>query len=1072
LPLDIHEINGPLRVLAGPGTGKTHALVDLYEQAVRGRLAGRGEILVLTFSTGAADEISRRIDQRLQDEYGEAWISTFHSFCARLLREHSPDRERLLLNGFQEWLVMRSVLGELDAAVLGSLEGVRRSDAFARDALTFVSLMKQNLVHPSALLLAAEASAGERLRVLATIYQAYQVRLRDVHMLDFRDLISGAIELLQSNTALREQLRARFRLILVDEFQDVDPAQFELLQLVAPPEAQPRLVVVGDPDQSIYGFRGTVPRLLSRDFASVYGSATQHLDEVRRSSQEALDAGERVLGATHPGREPRRLRTVVTPAPPAVVVARERDPVDEAFFVAREIKRLHAESPKLRRGDFAILLRSTTSFGGPFEEALRALGLPYEVRGSGATARNEVVRFLVGYLESLRRPDDPGAFEGALASSLGGVGAKTLGRLRANARERSRPLKRVVDRLMYALAARDPERYPLPWGGVAPAVEPGHERPEPDFMTFLTDEEMQSLHAAMVARHKLLERASNLTLTGLAYSVLIEDGAIRRLLDLELPEEQRDEAIADLRAAIEGLEAIEAVHERLAGSPPKLGDISGSLETLLAAAADDSEAAAGQRDAVQVMTVHQAKGLEFEVVFCSGFAHGLFPLPVRPHPLLDPDDRAWLEGFKVGFMPSWPSDPDGHLAEEARLAYVAMTRARSRLYLTYADAYLRQAGPSVFLDMAAPDAETRSYTRGSSRLQPADVLLSREAEVLLAAHRNALVDGVSERAAALGLDVAFLTSTDSGEPFESFGPGRNPTSVEIDHFSPTTLNDYLKCPRLYWYNHHPGLIDEPRSVAMERGGFLHKVLEDFHAHEGEWRPLDGDHQKEWLETALQSHLETYLEHMEGVLDRKREERQVRAVLTNYIKFVTGMQLIRRLRTVAIERRFSLQLDGSEIVGKIDRVNDVGDGEVEVVDYKTGSGKPMKYAYEAYFGPELYDVQLALYYIACREGFDEEGKPLGFTPRYLSLYYPKDWVWGGMRQDIFSVGRAAGLKEYREKLLTEEDLDRSRAIVVQAIERIKAGHFEPAPRELAGTCVTRFGGCPHAAVCPYGGAPPE
>ena len=1072
MPLDIHEINGPLRVLAGPGTGKTHALVDLYEQAVRERIAGRGEILVLTFSTGAADEISRRIDERLKDEYGEAWISTFHSFCARLLREHSPDRERLLLNGFQEWLVMRRVLGELDAAVLGSLEGVQRSDAFARDALTFVALMKQNLVHPSALLLAAEASAGERLRVLASIYQAYQQRLQNAGMLDFRDLISGAIELLQSNGPLREMLRARFRLILVDEFQDVDPAQFELLQLVAPAEAHPRLVVVGDPDQSIYGFRGTVPRLLSRDFAAVYGSATQRLDEVRRSGQDALDAGERLLAATHPGREPRHLRAVATSEPPALVVARERDPVDEAFFVAREIKRLHAEAPGLRHSDFAILLRSTTSLGGPFEEALRALGLPYEVRGSGATSRNEVVRFLVGYLESLRRPDDPDAFEGALASSLGGVGAKTLGRLRANARERSRPLKKVVDRLMYALAARDSQRYPLPWGAPAPVVEAGQERPEPDFMTFLTEKEMQDLHAAMVARHKLVDRASHLTLGGLAYSVLIEDGAIRRLLDLDLPTEQRDEAIADLRAAIEGLEAIEAVHERLLGARPKLADISGSLETLLAAAADDSEAAAGLRDAVQVMTVHQAKGLEFDVVFCSGFAHGLFPLPVRPHPLLDPDDRAWLEGFKVGFMPSWPSDPDGHLAEEARLAYVAMTRARQRLYVTHADAYLRQAGPSVFLDMAAPEAESRSYTRGSSRLLPSDVLLPREAEVLLASHRTALTDGIPARAAALGLDVAFLTSSDSGEPFESFGPGRNPTSVEIDHFSPTTLNDYLKCPRLYWYNHHPGLVEEPRSVAMERGGFLHKVLEDFHAHEGDWRPLDGDHQKEWLETALQGHLETYLAHMEGVLDRKREERQVRAVLTNYIKFVTGMQLIRRLRTVAIERRFSLQLDGSEIVGKIDRVNDVGDGEVEVVDYKTGSGKPMKYAYEAYFGPELYDVQLALYYIACREGFDEEGKPLGFTPRYLSLYYPKDWVWGGMRQDIFSVGRAAGLKEYREKLLTEEDLDRSRAIVVQAIERIKAGHFEPAPRELAGTCVTRFGGCPHAAVCPYGGAPPE
>ena len=1068
MPLDIHEIDGPVRVLAGPGTGKTHALVDLYEQAVRERVAGRGEILVLTFSTSAAAEISQRIDARLQDEYGEAWISTFHSFCARLLREHSPDRDRLLLNGFQEWLVMRRVLEELDAEVLGPLEGVRRSDAFAQDVLTFVALMKQNLVHPSTLLLAAEASASERLRVLAAVYQAYQQRLQNARIVDFRDLISGAIELLQSNGSLRDKLRTQFRLILVDEFQDVDPAQFELLQLVAPPEARPRLVVVGDPDQSIYGFRGTVPRLLSRDFAAVYGSATQRLEDCRRCSQEALDGAERLLVATHPGRESRRMRTVAISAPPAIVVAHESDPVDEAFFVAREIKRLHVESPVLRYGDFAILLRSTTSLGAPFEEALRALAVPYEVRGAGATSRNEVVRFLVGYLESLRRPDDAEAFEGALASSLGGVGARTLGRLRASAHERGRPLLRVMRRLMYALAARDPQRFPLPWGGDAPSEG----RVEPDYMVFLSEEELTILHAAMVARQNLLDRVPRLSLAALAYSVLIEDGAMRRLLDLELPDEQRAEAISDLRAAIEGLEAIEAVHERLTGAKPMLSDISGSLETLLAAAADDSEAASGRRDAVQVMTVHQAKGLEFEVVFCSGFAHGLFPLPVRPHPLLDEEDRAWLEGFKVGFMPSWPSDPDGHLAEEARLAYVAMTRARRRLYVTYADTYLRQAGPSVFLDMAAPEAEFRSLTRGSSRLLPGDVLLSREAEVLLASHPSALTNGVPARAAALGLDVAFLTDPDSGEPFESYGGDRNPSTVQIDHFSPTTLNDYLKCPRLYWYNHHPGLVEEPRSVAMERGGFLHKVLEDFHAKEAEWRPLDSEHQKEWLEAALQGHLEGYLVQMEGVLDRKREERQVRSLLTNYIRFVTGLQQIRRLGTLATERRFRLQLDGSDIVGKIDRVNDVGDGEVEVVDYKTGAGKPMKYAYEAYFGPELYDVQLALYYIACKEGIDEEGKPLGFQPRFLSLWYPKEWVWRDMRQVIFSVGHAAGLKDYRERLLTNEDLDRSRAIVVDAIGRIKAGHFEPAPRELAGTCVTRFGSCPHAAVCPYGGAPPE
>jgi CRISPR/Cas system-associated exonuclease Cas4 (RecB family) len=591
-------------------------------------------------------------------------------------------------------------------------------------------------------------------------------------------------------------------------------------------------------------------------------------------------------------------------------------------------------------------------------------------------------------------------------------------------------------------------------------------------MAFLSEAELDDLHRAMVTRNRLLARASKLPLASLAYEVLIEEGVMGRLLDLELPADQRAEAMADLRAAIEGLESIEAVHERMHGAKPLLSEISGSLEGLIAGAADDTESAVGVRDAVQVMTVHQAKGLEFEVVFCSGFAHGIFPLAARPHPLLDAEDRAWLEGFKVGFMPSWPSDPDGHLAEEARLAYVGMTRARRRLYLTYADTYLRQAGGSVFLDMASPEAETRELSRASSRLVPGDVLLPREAEVLLASHPAVLDQATLDRARTLGLDADFLVAAESGEPFEPYGEERNPSPVEIDHFSPTTLNDYLKCPRLYWYNHHPGLVEQPRSVAMERGGFLHEVLQDFHEHEEEWRPLPAEQQREWLEAALGSRLEGYLARMDGLLDRKREEKQVRSLLGNYIRSITGLQYIRRLRTLAVEKRFHLELDGAEVVGKIDRVNDVGDGEVEVVDYKTGSGKPMRYAYETYFGPELSDVQLALYYLACKDGVDDEGNPLAFQPRFLSLWYPKDWVWGGMRQDIFSVGRPAGLKEYREKPLTAEDLERSRDVVLGAIERIKDGHFEPAPRELPGTCVTRFGSCPHAAVCPFGGAPPE
>src|SRR5437588_11825148 len=171
--LKADELDGPVRVLAGPGAGKTQLLVDLYVDLVASGRAARGQVLVLTFSNAAAGEIAQRVDERLHDSYDTSWISTFHSFCARVLRDHRPDPGRLLMSGFQEWVAMRGTLPEVDAAGLGTLARVARTDGFAQDALAFVALLKQNRVHHRQLSLLAMTSGTLRLQALGAVYSAY-----------------------------------------------------------------------------------------------------------------------------------------------------------------------------------------------------------------------------------------------------------------------------------------------------------------------------------------------------------------------------------------------------------------------------------------------------------------------------------------------------------------------------------------------------------------------------------------------------------------------------------------------------------------------------------------------------------------------------------------------------------------------------------------------------------------------------------------------------------------------------------------------------------------------------------
>nr|MDQ6899986.1 UvrD-helicase domain-containing protein [Candidatus Dormibacteraeota bacterium] len=603
------EFDGPVRLIAGPGAGKTKALVDLYQSLIGTGRATRGEILVLTFSKAAAEELARRIDDRLVDSYPEAWISTFHSFCARLLREQEPRSERLLLNGFQEWLSMQAALARMPAAELGELSAVARTDTFAQDALGFAAMLKQNRVGHREFRLAALTSGSARVQALSAAYSAYQERCEAVGLEDFRDLIADAIHLLERRPEVCEQLRHKFRFVLVDEFQDVDPAQFALLTLLVPPASRPRLLVAGDPDQSIYRFRGAVPDLLTQRFPAVYGGRLLELNLSHRCPPEALSAAGRLLRATQPGAPVRQFRSATaSSATDCVTVAREANAIDEAFFVAREIRQLLLADSTLRPDDFAILLRSTLQNAAPFEEALRALQLPSEVRGAGGFVSNEVVRFLLTMLRALNAPDEPESLVAVVGSPLSGVPAATASRLHQECLEQGKPLPRLVKRLMYWLHELDALRYPLPWetdgpkpvgaqfgpaaslpngfapdpplaatrpnlpvGGSPPAADspsepevddppPAVEIKPPAPAGYLREAELEALHRAVTVYYRGARKARRLPLRALAYWLLMEAGVMQRLLLAAGAEAGAEPAapLAALNVALTALADLEA----------------------------------------------------------------------------------------------------------------------------------------------------------------------------------------------------------------------------------------------------------------------------------------------------------------------------------------------------------------------------------------------------------------------------------------------------------------------------------------------------------------------------------
>ncbi|MGH7776362.1 MAG: ATP-dependent helicase [Candidatus Dormibacterales bacterium] len=853
-----NRLQGPVRIVAGPGTGKTAVIAERFRRLVAAG-ADPASILVMTFTERAAAGMRARIEAALGEVAGDLQVGTFHSVALGWLREDGArvglPRGFRILAGAERWILMRELLWETASEALC---GEERPDELVSPLLRMLDRMKQELVPVSHLRAWAkscpEPEAGPRYLAAADLFDAYRGRCRRERLVDFEDLLRGVVELLSGHPDRLARYRTRFPHVMVDEYQDTSLAQERMVELLAGPAAS--VCVVGDDDQSIYRFRGASRANLERFAASFPGVTTSGLGENRRSTRPLVAAAGRLI-AHNPDRLAKLLRAG-RKGPPVEVWACA-DGSAEAARIAGEVGRLARGGTRL--GEIAVLTRTNAMFGAVLD-TLTAAGIPYQTWGARGLLERPEVKDVIAYLRLVHDPQD----QLALARLVGRRGAgldpdRALAAVRRGREEGVEPLQ--------AIAALDGTGA---WVGLV--SELGRLARDLGVGDLLFELLSRTRHAEVAPAVSGAER-------------LRVEANVARFAELvdEFCERARDQS---------------------------LGAFLAHLDLVLLSGEGEEQARVEElADAVQVMTIHQAKGLEFTAVFVPGVVEGRLPQSGRP------------DGFQVPaqVVEAAPRREDV-VAEERRLCYVAMTRARRRLYLSWASAYggSRRWRPSRFLDELAGEAGEVRVRRFEA---PAPV-----------------------PAAAQDADGA--------------GPGREPLLLSF-----TAIGVYRECPRRYWYRYrHRVGVPEPDDARF--GTLVHECLRRLGEARAGGRAITE-------ETVASVHREVWSGARLG--DPRRLPALSRLALSQLRRYREGGGFADA--PALVEHRFSAPLPGWTLTGVVDRADRLGGGGGggwRLVDYKTGAPLPAARLRR--------DLQLALYALGARSSLAGEGEPIELEIVYL------------------------------------------------------------------------------------------
>lgn len=696
----VTHAGSPLLILAGAGSGKTRVLTHRIAYLLATGRARAGEILAITFTNKAAAEMRERAGALVGDDARRMWVSTFHSACVRLLRyEHEAaglSSSFTIYDAQDSQRLIQMVLKAMDVDIkrfTPKMVAARISDA------------KNELIGPARY--AETAGKDPVSRIVADAYVEYDKRMRASNALDFDDLIMRTVDLLRENPLIAEHYHRRFRHILVDEYQDTNHAQYVLVRAlvgdgsdgVTPAE----LTVVGDSDQSIYAFRGATIRNIEEFERDFTGARTILLEQNYRSTQNILSAANAVI-ARNTGRRAKNLWTASGDGALITLDAADSEH-DEARFVVGEIDRL-ADSG-VEWGDIAVFYR-TNAQSRALEELLVRQGIPYRVVGGTRFYERREIKDALAYLQVISNPDDTVAARRVLNVPKRGIGAKAEEAIATHAAHYGISFGAALRHLWLRAGCPAGEGEGIDVDALARSASPDEDSADPSVSassgeavgesTGVRDGADESEAPASSPAKSAPETAPEVlgitpraAKSAAAFWGLIETlraAEARGASQADILEEVLDRTgyLAELRRSedpqdasrVENLAELHSVAGAFAADAPG-GTLADFLERVALVADSDQVPAEGERGGqVTLMTVHTAKGLEFPVVFVTGMEDGTFP---HQRSLGD----------------------ESELEEERRLAYVAITRARERLYLTRAAVRSawgtpQEMPPSRFLD--------------------------------------------------------------------------------------------------------------------------------------------------------------------------------------------------------------------------------------------------------------------------------------------------------------------------------------------------------------------------------------